>query len=72
MTPTRAKRTGCDTLMHCWHVKGSTTDGMGQKGYDDVFCCFCGAVKRRKWHYVKHPNHGTYADLTLRIEGEVE
>lgn len=62
------RKTGCDELMHCWHVKSSTTDGLGQKGYDSVFCCFCGKTARRKWQYVRDPNHGSYADMLKRIE----
>lgn len=69
---TRTKETGCDSLLHCWHVRSSTTDGMGEKGFDTVFCCFCGVVKRRTWKYVRDPNHGSYADLMIRRDGPVE
>lgn len=66
MATSKGKLAGCEDLMHCWHVKNSTTDGLGQKGYDTEFCCFCGVVRRRKWQYVKDPNHGSYADLLIR------
>lgn len=58
--------------VHCWHVKSSTTDGMGKAGYDNVFCCFCGKVAIRRWRYVRDPEHGSYADLLLRDEDKPE
>ena len=70
MSKAKAKATACDSMMHCWHVRNTTTDGLSKKGYDTVFCCFCGAVRRRKWEYVRDPNHGSYADLLVRRESD--
>lgn len=55
---------------HCWHVKSSTTTGGSKRGFDTMFCCFCGKVMRRKWEWVRDPHHGTYADILMRMDGK--
>lgn len=60
--------------VHCWHVKSSTTDGMGVEGFDSQICCFCGLTRRQKWKYVKDPAHGNYVDASIRewVGGDVK
>ncbi len=53
---------------HCWHLVSSTTDGMAQKGFDTMRCCWCGVSGRRDWFYKHDPDHGQYADDTIRVE----
>lgn len=60
-----------DEHKHCWHVTSSSTDGLGQKGTDDMVCCFCGRKGRRAWFYERDRNHGSYAQQFFRIEGPV-
>lgn len=60
---------------HCWHMKHSTTDGMGTTGHDALVCCYCGSQGTRAWTWRADPFHGSAAgDLVpgIRVDGPVE
>ena len=45
---------------HCWHVVSSSTDGMGERGYDSEICCHCAKQRKRHWRWVPDPKHGPH------------
>ena len=55
-----------DCAGHCWHVTSSSTDGLGQKGYNDETCCWCGLRRRNHWRIVRDVNHGTFVPQDKR------
>ena len=57
----------CDKRMHCWHVTSSTTNGLGQKGWDDEVCCWCGTTRRNHWEIARDPSHGPHYTLSRQI-----
>lgn len=62
---TKTKTTSCGA--HCWHVTSSTTDGMGQKGWHDETCCWCGERRRNHWVIARDHNHGRFVPQHSQI-----
>lgn len=52
---------------HCWHVRSSTTDGMGMSGHDSERCCYCDAERIRPWKVERDMAHGPYYLVTKVI-----